>query len=515
MAQIILDPSRTFGEFLLLPNLTTRDCLPANVDLSVPVARVVCDMSNLSRLPAKATLSLNIPFASAMMQSVTDDRLAIELARCGGIGFIYGSQAIEAQAAMVRRVKLHKAGFVESDANVPPTATLEDVLACIEETGHSTVAITSGGSPHGVLLGMVTRRDYRPGHTPLEMPVNELMTSIEQIICARQPLSLKQANDIISQNKLDWLPILDGEGRLQHLVFRKDYELHNAYPLENVDAAKRLIVGAAINTRDYRDRIPALVSAGADVLCIDSSDGYSHWQAETLAFARQTYGESVSVGAGNVVDGEAFRYLVEAGASFVKVGVGGGSICITREQKGIGRGQASALQDVVAARAQYYAETGVYVPICSDGGISQDYHVNIALALGADFVMLGRYFARFEESPGRRIQIRNRLVKEYWGEGSNRARNWDRYADGGTETSKNEMFLFEEGVDSYVPYAGSLRQGLDITLGKIRSTLCSCGSIDVVEFHRKARLTLVSSASLREGGVHDVIVKADDADAVE
>ena len=328
------------------------------------------------------------------------------------------------------------------------------------------------------------------------------MTPKDSEVGAEEGLSLTEANDIIWEKKKECLPILSKEGNLKFLVFRKDYEERKHNPNSLLDEDKRYIVGAGINTRDYAERIPALVDAGVDLLCIDSSDGYSVWQKNTIQYVREKYGDSVKIGAGNVVDKEGFRYLAEAGADFIKVGVGGGSICITRETKGIGRGQASALIDVVEARDEYFEETGVYIPVCSDGGIVHDHHITIALALGADFVMMGRYFARFDESPTRIVKINNNYVKEYWGEGSNRARNWQRYDMGGAK-----KLSFEEGVDSYIPYAGPLKDNLDITVAKIKSTMCNCGAITIPELHEKARLTLVSNVSIQEGSAHDVILK--------
>ena len=263
------------------------------------------------------------------------------------------------------------------------------------------------------------------------------------------------------------------------------------------------MVGAGINTRDYETRVPALIEAGADVLCIDSSEGYSCWQERTLQFIRQRYGDTVKVGAGNVVDREGFRFLAQAGADFVKVGIGGGSICITRETKGIGRGQATALIEVAAARDEYFAETGVYVPICSDGGIVHDYHMTLALAMGADFIMLGRYFARFDESPTSRVLVNGQYMKEYWGEGSNRARNWQRYDLGG-----GTGLAFEEGVDSYVTYAGPLKENVAKSLYKVKSTMCNCGVTTIPDLQKNAKLTLVSATSIVEGGYHDVVLKA-------
>lgn len=495
MAVYVNEVSRTFGEYLLIPGLTTRECTPQNVKLTTPLVRF--------KQGESARIKLNIPFVSAIMQSVSNDTLAIELARNGGLSFIYGSQPIAEQAEMVRRVKKFKAGFVTSDANVSADATLADVLRIKQATGHSTIGVTSDGSSHGKLLGIVTSRDYRLGVDTEDKPVCEFMTPFERLKVGRLGITLKEANNIIWEHKLNTLPIIDEQDHLVYLVFRKDYDAHKDNPIElSSKETKELLVGAGINTRDYRERVPALVEAGVDVLCIDSSDGYSEWQSETLKWIREQYGDKVMVGAGNIVDAEGFRYLVEAGADFIKVGIGGGSICITREQKGIGRGQATAVIDVAKARDEYYAQTGVYVPICSDGGLVHDYHMTLALAMGADFLMLGRYFARFDESPTRKLKIGNNIVKEYWGEGSNRAQNWQRYDSGGSENLK-----FEEGVDSYVPYAGKLKDNLAITLGKMKATMCSCGAITLPQLQEKAKITLVSSTSIVEGGAHDVILK--------
>jgi len=494
MAFYFKDPSRTFNEYLLVPGYSSSDCRPAAVDLGTPIVKY--------RAGEKPVLRANIPMVSAVMQAVSDDRLAVALAKEGGLAFIFGSQSVENQTAMVRRVKDHKAGFVRSDSNVRPDQTLADILRLKEKSGHSTVAVTEDGTPGGRLVGIVTSRDYRISRTPPDTPVSEFMTPLSNLIYGEDGLSLSEANDILWDHKLNQLPIIDKQGRLTHFVFRKDYESHKSNPFELLDAQKRYLVGAGVNTRDYEERIPALVDAGADVLVIDSSEGFTEWQQRTLEWVRARYGEGVKIGAGNVVDAEGFRFLAELGADFVKVGIGGGSICITREQKGIGRGQASAVMDVAKARNDYYEETGVYIPICSDGGIVFDYHMAVALAMGADFLMLGRYFARFDESPSARLTLNGSYVKEYWGEGSNRARNWQRYDFGETE-----KLSFEEGVDSYVPYAGALKDGVGTTLAKLRSTMCSCGALSIPELQKKAKLTLVSATSIVEGGAHDVILK--------
>ena len=494
MAHYYKEPSRTFSEYLLVPGYTSEQCIPANVDLSTPLVKF--------KKGEESAIKMNIPMVSAIMQSVSNDTMAIALAKEGGISFIFGSQTIEDEAAMVARVKNYKAGFVISDSNLRPDDTLSDVLALYEQKGHNTMAVTDNGTSNGKLLGIVTGRDYRVSRMSEDLKVSEFMTPLDKLVVAPESTTLKEANDIIWENKLNSLPIVDKDGNLMYLVFRKDYSQHKENPSELLDANKRYIVGAGINTLDYEKRVPALVEAGADVLCIDSSEGYTCWQKKTLDFIREKYGDSVKVGAGNVVDREGFMFLAEAGADFVKVGIGGGSICITRETKGIGRGQATALIEVAAARDEYFEKTGIYVPICSDGGIVHDYHMTLALAMGADFLMLGRYFARFDESPTAKLNINGTYVKEYWGEGSNRARNWQRYDLGG-----KTKLSFQEGVDSYVTYAGSLKDNVAKSLYKVKSTMCNCGVTNIADLQRDAKITLVSATSIVEGGAHDVMLK--------
>lgn len=495
MATYYQEASHTFNEYLLVPGYSSAECIPANVSLKTPLVRF--------KKGEEPAISLNIPLVSAIMQSVSGDRLAVALAQEGGVSFIYGSQSIESEAAMVAKVKGFKAGFVRSDSNLRPDQTLADVLALKAATGHSTVAVTEDGTPEGKLVGIVTGRDYRVSRMAPEDPVSSFMTPLEKLVTAPEGTTLKEANDIIWDHKLNSLPIVSADGKLRYFVFRKDYDQHKKNPMELLDSNKRYVVGVGINTRDYAERVPALVEAGADVLCIDSSEGFSEWQKRTISYIREKYGDKVRVGAGNVVDADGFRFLADCGADFIKVGIGGGSICITRETKGIGRGQATALIDVCRARDEYYKETGIYVPVCSDGGIVHDHHITLALAMGADFIMLGRYFARFDESPTAKVNVNGTLMKEYWGEGSNRARNWQRYDLGGSA-----KLSFEEGVDSFVPYAGKLSDNVQQSLAKVRSTMCNCGALTIPELQQKAKLTLVSSVSIVEGGAHDVLLRS-------
>ncbi len=494
MAFYYEEPCHTFNEYLLVPGYSSAECTPDNVSLKTPITKF--------KKGEEPAITMNIPMTSAIMQSVSNDTLAVALAKEGGISFIYGSQTIEQETAMIAKVKAYKAGFVTSDSNIKPDQTLADILELKQQTGHSTVAVTNDGTGTGKLLGVVSSRDYRVSRMSVDTKVSTFMTPIEKVIYAKKGATLSECNDIIWANKLNSLPVVDKDGSLCYFVFRKDYSEHKENVGELLDPQKRYVVGAGINTRDYETRVPALLAAGADILCIDSSEGYSEWQKRTIAWIRGKYGDKVKVGAGNVIDGDGFRFLAECGADFVKIGIGGGSICITRETKGIGRGQATAVIEVAKERDKYYKETGIYVPICSDGGIVYDHHVTLALAMGADFVMLGRYFSRFDESPTNKVNINGQYMKEYWGEGSNRARNWQRYDLGGAK-----KLSFEEGVDSYVPYAGSLHDNVQTTLNKVRSTMCNCGALTIAELQQKAKLTLVSSTSIVEGGAHDVLLK--------
>ena len=502
MAFYFKEPSRTFNEYLLVPGYTSKDCRVENVSLKTPITKF--------KKGEEPAIVMNIPLVSAVMQAVSDDNMAVALAKEGGISFIFASQSVESQAEMVRKVKAYKAGFVVSDSNLGPDATLGDVLAIKERLGHSTIAITEDGTSNGKLIGLVTSRDYRTSRMDLTEKVTAFMTPIDKLVVGKLGITLHDANDVIWEHKLNALPIIDEKGRLSSFVFRKDYDSHKSNPNELLDENKRFIVGAGVTTRDYEQRVPALVEAGADVLCLDSSEGYSEWQSDAIAWIREHYGDKIKIGAGNVVDGEGFRFLANAGADFVKVGIGGGSICITREQKGIGRGQATAVIDVAQERDKYFEETGVYIPICSDGGIVYDHHMTLALAMGADFLMLGRYFARFDESPTNKLNLNGNYVKEYWGEGSNRARNWQRYDLGGDPRMK-----FEEGVDSYVPYAGSLHDNVNLSLTKVKSTMCNCGVLSIKELQKNAKLTLVSATSIVEGGAHDVILKDASANVIK
>ncbi|MCJ1676389.1 IMP dehydrogenase [Streptomyces sp. APSN-46.1] len=480
--KILDETSRTLNEFLLLPGLTTEECTPQNVDLTTSVVR--------HKVGEDSPVRIATPLVSAIMQAVSSPKLAVALAQSGGLSFVHQNQPIADQADDVRAVKRHKAGFRTSEVNVKPSTTLGEVARLLAEVDQGVAVVTENGSADGKFLGVIGLEDFHTKRHGAGEIVTARMRPRDQLRTAPSTISLSEANELIWEQRLDVLPVVDGD-RLASLVLKRDYQAHKTFHIASVDDQKRFRVGAGINSRDFEERVPALVEAGADVLCLDSSDGYSVYQKKALESVRAKYGNDVFVGAGNVVDGRAFRYLAEAGADFVKVGIGGGSICITRDQKGIGRGQASALIDVVKERDAYAAETGIYVPICCDGGLLSDYHMAIAFAIGTDFVMLGRYFARFDESPSRKVRVDGQYYKEYWGEGSRRAQNAARYG-------QSDEIAFEEGVDGFVPYAGSLYDNVELTRSKLTATMISCGATTLKQFHEEAVMVQVSERSYEQ-----------------
>jgi IMP dehydrogenase len=484
MAKLITEPSITFNEVNMIPRRKRTFAPGEVVTLRTPLIKYVKGK--------ESSLYLNIPMSSAIMQSVSGPDLAIALARQGGVSFIFCSQSIESQVEMVRTVKKFKAGFVKSDSNLPPTATLEDAIRLTEKTQHSTIAITESGEANSKLLGILTDKDYWTHKDPLDSKVQEYMTPLDKLIWGTEGITLEEANNILWKSKKGCLPILNKEGRLVSLVFRGDYDSSKDNPLALVDK----------NKWDYKERVPALIEGGVDVLCFDTSDAFSDDIVNAAHWIRSNFSD-ILLGGGNIVAADAFDCLSrEAGLDFIKVGIGGGSICKTTPTKGIGRGQATAVYDCVQARDKFFEETGIYVPVCSDGGVIMDSQVTKALALGADFVTLGRYFARCEESPNPKENRNGTIMKPYWGEGSIRAQNWQRYSD--TPIKKLEV---EEGIDGWVPYAGFLKDVVEDTLKNVRFTMRSnLGSLNLDEMHRNAILERRSEDSIREGDPHDIIM---------
>ena len=481
--RIIYEPSRTLLEFRLLPGLTTEHSTIDKISLQTPL---IYSPDNEKKY------KLNIPIVSAAMQSVSGDRMGIELAKLGGVAFIFCSQSVEEQAKMIRKIKSHKAGFV-NPKTVQPEMTISEMYEIREKTGYSTFPVVDADN---VFMGLLSKYDYDLGLHGSKT-VGERMIASEHCEVGINIDDLEEANNLLLHSHKSVLPILDDEGRLVSLVFRKDINDHLNNPDEVYDDRKRLLAVAAVNTHDYRDRITALAAEEVDVISVDSSDGFSVYLKDTVEWSLANYPQIPLIG-GNIITGEAFRFLVDIGCSAVKIGMGGGSICITQEQKGTGRGLASSIIDVAGERDRYFEETGRYIPLIADGGVTSTKDITIALALGADYVMMGRYFARMEESPTNKIVINNRVMKPYWGEGSAKAREW-------VEKRYHQM-KFVEGVEGFVEYSGRLRDNLDETLTKIKASMSTCGSASIMEFHQKAELELISALSIREGKAHDIYI---------
>ena len=493
MAFIYDEPAHTFSEYLLVPGYSSSECIPANVSLKTPLVKF--------KKGEEPAMSLNIPLVSAIMQSVSDDNMAIALSREGGISFIYGSQTIESEAAMVARVKSFKAGFVVSDSNLRPDSTLADVLALKEKTGHSTMAVTSDGTKNGHLEGIVTSRDYRISRMDMEDQVRNFMTPVSEMVVGSSDITLKQANDIIWEHKLNTLPIIDKEGNLMYMVFRKDYSTHKQYPLELLDNQKRHVVGAGSNTRDYEQRVPALVDAGADAIVIDTAHGHSMYVIEKLKEAKKRF-PNIDIVVGNIATGEAAKALAEAGADAVKVGIGPGSICTTRVVAGVGVPQLSAVYDVAKALK------GTGVPLIADGGLRYSGDVVKALAAGGYCVMIGSLVAGTEESPGDTIIFNGRKFKSYRGMGSLEAMengSKDRYFQSGTADVKK---LVPEGIAARVPYKGTLYEVVYQLSGGLRAGMGYCGAANIEKLH-DAKFTRITNAGVMESHPHDVTITSE------
>ncbi|MDA3812768.1 MAG: IMP dehydrogenase [Candidatus Cloacimonetes bacterium] len=487
--KIITESSRTLMEYRLLPGYTPTVCNPSNISLRTPL---VYSKNNEKKY------YLNIPLVSAAMQSVSGDQMGIELAKLGGAAIIFCSQSPDSEAKMVRKIKNHKAGFVKPK-KMKADMNVKEMYEIRKDSGHSTFPVVDD---NGNFLGLISKWDYDIS-LHADSLIKDRMIKKENIQVGTNITDLKEANRALLESHKSVLPILDAAGKLLSMVFRKDINDQLDFPLEIHDENKRLISVASINTHDYKERVEALANAEVDVIVIDSSDGHTQYQADVIKWINKNY-PTIPVIGGNVITKGGFRFLVEAGAKAIKIGMGGGSICITQEQKGTGRGLATTIIDVVEERDKYFKETGIYIPIVADGGVTSTKDVTIALALGADYVMMGRYFARMEESPTDKIVVNNRVMKPYWGEGSARAQNWKerRYNQG----------KFVEGVEGFVEYAGHLRDNLEETLAKIKSSMGTCGVMNISEFHQKAELEVVSALSIREGKPHDIYISTEKMD---
>jgi IMP dehydrogenase len=484
--KISTDQSATFREFILLPRETRTEHALPEVSLAGQLAE---------------GLPLAIPFMSAAMESVTGSELAIALAQHGGLSVLpAGKVEVQEQIEQIEAVKRFKSGFVEDALTVRPTTRLGELLEMEARTGYSTFPVTDD---EGHLLGLITEKKYHPKRDG-DLAVAERMIPRSKLVVGSEGMSLSDANDKVFEMGLGVLCVVDEKDRLRSVVFFRDLKNAQRYPDASIDVSKRLRVAAAMSTHaEDLERASLCVKAGADALVIDASDGYSQFMRTTVERAKEL---GVPVVAGNVVDVDGFCFLAESGADAVKVGIGSGSICTTRRVKAIGRGQATAVRSVARARDAWAQRTGKYIPIISDGGLEGTGDMAVALALGADVLMMGKYFAGFAESPTTSFTKRLPVLfsgqvsdvavtaKPYWGEASARAKNVRRYQQDDPRT-----FVIE-GEEGYVLFKGSLHEIMPRDLKAIKGTLSSCGCRDLEEFRRDARLERQSLGSQQEGG---------------
>ncbi|WP_297432910.1 IMP dehydrogenase [Sulfurimonas sp.] len=464
----------TFEDVLLVPQYS--EVLPKEVSLETKLTR---------------NISLKIPMVSAAMDTVTEYRAAIAMARLGGIGIIHKNMDIETQCKQVKKVKKSESGIIIDPIYVHPDATLADAEELMNEFKISGVPVVDG---HNKLLGILTNRDMR-FEKDMRKRADEVMTKMP-LITAAKGISLDDAADIMHKNKIEKLPIIDDEGFLKGLITIKDIKKRIEYPNSNKDAFGRLVVGAAIGVGQM-DRAKALVDAGADVLVLDSAHGHSKGILDTVKKIKETL--EVDVIAGNIATAEATEALIEAGVDAVKVGIGPGSICTTRIVAGVGVPQISAIDECAGAARKHG------VPVIADGGIKYSGDISKALAVGASCVMAGSLLAGTEESPGDTIMFQGRQYKSYRGMGSIGAMqkgSTDRYFQEGTASDK----LVPEGIEGRVPFRGSIAGIVHQMMGGLRSSMGYCGSESIEAFWDKSEFVEITSAGLKESHVHDVII---------
>jgi len=484
MAEILTAPSHSLREFRILPGYTSANGSAPHVSLRAKLCRTGDDH-----------IYLHTPFLSAAMQAVTGTDMAIAVAQLGGIGILPVSQPVEEQCAKISRVKRFKGGFQTNIMTLSPEQPISAVIDIITETGYTTFPVTDSGQFRARLIGILTDKDFDVRRDHGCKVAERMKTDVQAGVDIDD---LKKANELMIKFGRGFLPIITRDGILQSAVFKKDLDKHLKHPNESIDAKKRLLVGAAVSTHpEDRDRVQALIENEVDVLVIDASDGHTEYQRQMLEFIKSS--SQVSVVSGNVVTSKGFEFLVEAGADAVKVGMGIGSGCTTQEVKATGRGQASALMDISAIRDELAQKDGVYIPLIADGGITSPSDMSVALALGADAMMMGNFFARYTESEGNLVRnAAGEIVKEYWMEGSARAFNTRRY----TQLKEN---FFEEGISGYVPHVGSIYDKMPTIIQMLRATLATTGCRTIDELHTHAVLEMQSPTALVDSQVHDMV----------
>jgi IMP dehydrogenase len=464
----------TFEDVLLVPQYS--EVLPKEVELSTKLTQ---------------NLKLNIPLISAAMDTVTEHRTAIKMARLGGIGVVHKNMDIESQVREIQKVKKSESGIIIDPVYVYPDSTLEEAKEVMDEYKISGVPVVD---TYNRLIGILTNRDMR-FKVPMDKLVKELMTPMP-LITAKEGITLEEAEEIMHQNRIEKLPIIDSEGYLKGLITIKDIQKKKDYPNANKDDFGRLVVAGAIGVNQI-DRAEALVNAGVDVLVLDSAHGHSKGIIDTVKKIKELF--SVDVIAGNIATAKATRDLILAGVDAVKVGIGPGSICTTRIVAGVGVPQVSAIEECVKEANKHN------VPVIADGGIKYSGDLAKALAVGASSVMIGSLLAGTDESPGDVIMFKGRQYKLYRGMGSIGAMKQgsnDRYFQEGTASDK----LVPEGIEGRVPYRGPILAVIHQLLGGLRSSMGYCGSKDIPTFWEKAEFVEITSAGLKESHVHDVII---------
>ena len=481
----------SFDDKFALEGLTFDDVLILPAASSV-LPRDVSTQARLTR-----TIDINIPILSAAMDTVTEARLAIALAREGGIGIIHRNLSIEEQAQEVDKVKRSESGMITDPVTMQPTAPLSEALATMRRFHISGIPITERGR----LVGILTNRDIR-FETGLDRPVAELMTH-NPLITVPVGTTLEQARDSLHRYKIEKLPVVDEQGMLKGLITMKDIQKKILYPQAAKDEYGRLRAGAAVGVGPDTDaRCAALIEEGVDVLVIDTSHAHSHMVIEKVARLKARFGKKVQLIAGNVVTAEATEALIQAGADAIKIGIGAGSICTTRVIAGIGMPQVTAIYDCARAARQYN------VPVIGDGGIQYSGDIAKAIAAGADTVMLGSLLSGVDESPGELIISQGERFKDYRGMGSiaamkQRSYSKDRYFQ---EDTIDESRLIAEGIEARVPYKGMLGPLVQQLVGGLRQSMGYAGCATIAEMQENTRFVRITSAGLRESHPHDVMI---------
>ncbi|KGI57340.1 IMP dehydrogenase [Campylobacter sp. MIT 97-5078] len=471
----IIKRALTFEDVLLVPQYS--EILPKEVRVETRLSK---------------NLKLNIPIISAAMDTVTEHRAAITMARLGGVGIIHKNMDTASQAREVKRVKKSESGVIIDPIFISPKASVKDALDLMAEYRISGVPVVDENK---VLIGILTNRDLR-FEGKFDNRVESVMTKTP-LITALKGCTLDDAEKIFSTNKVEKLPIVDEEGRLEGLITIKDLKKRKEYPNSNKDKFGRLLVGAAVGVGQL-DRVEALVEAGVDIIVLDSAHGHSKGIIDTAKAIKKTF-PKLELIAGNVATAKATKALCEAGVDGVKVGIGPGSICTTRIVSGVGVPQISAIEECALEASKFD------IPVIADGGIKYSGDIAKALAAGASSVMIGSLLAGTDESPGELFTFQGRQYKTYRGMGSLAAMqkgSSDRYFQEGTASEK----LVPEGIEGRVPYIGNIKSVLHQLVGGLRSAMGYVGAKDILDFQEKAEFVEITSAGLKESHVHDVII---------